>query len=266
MSYYLILAGSLLTYMTMWFFISVFRKRNDVADVAWGLGFVILTWLSYFLSDDTGARGLVVGILVSIWGTRLAWHIHARNKGKAEDYRYLAWRNEWGAWFYLRSYLQVYLLQGILLFLIITPVLLINQKAGLALTVFDGLGILVWVIGFYFESVGDAQLAQFLKEPANKGTLLRTGLWKYTRHPNYFGEVLQWWGLWLVALSVPFGLYTIIGPLTITFLILKVSGVPLLEKKMVEHPDFADYKSKTSMFIPLPAKGGLGSLHITAFK
>lgn len=250
MSYYLTLAGVLFVYMSLWFVISLIKKRNDVADVAWGLGFVLMTWTSYFLMGDSGIRGVLVGTLVSIWGIRLAWHIHARNKGKAEDYRYLAWRQQWGAWFYPRSYLQVYLLQGLFLFLIVIPVLFINASTGTALGIVDGLGVAVWIVGFYFEFVGDAELARFIENPANKGKLMQSGLWAYTRHPNYFGEVAQWWGLWLIALSVPLGFLSIIGPLTITFLILKVSGIPMLEKKMELNPAFAEYKRKVSMFIP----------------
>ncbi len=254
MSYYVTLMLVLFVYMSLWFVVSLIKKRNDVADVAWGLGFVLMTWVSFFISGDSGIRGLLVGVLVGIWGLRLAWHIHTRNKGKAEDYRYLAWRKEWGKWFYPRSYVQVYLLQGLFLFLIVMPVLRINQGVGTALGILDVLGVAIWLFGFYFESVGDAQLARFIKDPANKGKLMQSGLWAYTRHPNYFGEVTQWWGLWLIALSVPNGWLGIIGTITITFLILKVSGIPMLEKRMAENPEFAEYKRRVSMFIPLPTK------------
>lgn len=254
MNYYVILATVLFIYMTSWFVVSLIKQRNDVADVAWGLGFVLMTWVSFFLSADTGIRGLLVGGLVTVWGCRLAWHIHRRNRGKTEDYRYRTWREEWGRWFYLRSYAQVYLLQGVLLFSIVLPVLLINHHAGAPLGMLDYIGLGVWAVGFFFESVGDAQLAAFIKNPANAGHLMRTGLWRYTRHPNYFGEVTQWWGIWLMALSVPSGLIGIVGPLTITFLILKVSGIPLLEAKMQQNPEFAAYKRQTSMFIPLPPR------------
>lgn len=195
-------------------------------------------------------RGILVGILVTVWGTRLAIHIYKRNKGKTEDYRYLAWRKEWGKWFYLRSYGQVYLLQGILLYLIVFPVLFINKNSVGGLGVLDYIGVAVWIIGFYFESKGDAELSRFIKNPENKGKLLRTGLWQYTRHPNYFGEVTQWWGVWLISMSPPGAWIAIVGPLTITILILKVSGIPLLEKRMEENPDFADYKRVTNKFIP----------------
>ncbi len=254
MNFYLILLSILFIYMSLWFVISLIKKRNDVADVAWGLGFVLMAWTSFALSEDAGVRGLLVCALVSMWGLRLAWHIHHRNKGKAEDYRYLAWRQEWGKWFYPRSYLQVYLLQGALLFLIILPVLLINKGPATALGLFDLVGVAVWLLGFYFEAVGDAQLAKFIANPENKGKLMQSGLWAYTRHPNYFGEVTQWWGIGIIALSLPEGALGLIGPLTITFLILKISGIPMLEKKMEQHPDFADYKRRVSVFIPLPPK------------
>ncbi len=254
MNYFVILILVLFVYMSLWFVFSLIKKRNDVADVAWGLGFVLMTWFSFFFSNIYSTRGILVGILVSIWGLRLAWHIHRRNKGKAEDYRYIAWRKEWGKWFYLRSYLQVYLLQGMFLFLIVVPVLIINKNAGPALGSLDVLGVAVWLLGFYFEAVGDAQLAHFIKNPENQGKLMQNGLWAYTRHPNYFGEVTQWWGLWLVAVSVPSGWLGIIGPITITFLILKVSGIPMLEKKMAENPEFIEYKKRVSVFFPLPRK------------
>ena len=254
MSYHMALISLLFAYMSLWFSVSLIERRNDVADVAWGLGFVLMAWASFFLSSGSGTRGIVAGALVSIWGLRLAWHIHRRNKGKAEDYRYLAWRKEWGRWFYVRSYFQVYLLQGLFLFLIVSPVLLVNKNAGADIGLLDLLGVAVWLFGFYFEAVGDAQLARFIKNPENRGRLMQSGLWAYTRHPNYFGEVTQWWGIWLIALSVPGGWLGIVGPMTITFLILKVSGIPMLEKKMEENQDFAEYKRKTSVFIPLPRK------------
>jgi len=240
--------------MSLWFVFSLVKKRNDVADVAWGLGFVLIAWSSFFITGNFSIRSLLVNILVSIWGLRLAWHIYSRNKGKTEDYRYLAWRKEWGSWFYLRSYFQVYILQGVLLYLIILPVLLINNNVGVNLNFIDGLGVSVWLIGFFFESRGDAQLRNFIKNPINKGHLMQSGLWQYTRHPNYFGEVTQWWGLWLIATNTPNGWLSIIGPVTITILILKVSGIPLLEKKMAENPEFIEYKKRTSVFIPFPRK------------
>lgn len=238
MNYYITLGLVLFAYMNFWFIMSCIKKRNDVADVAWGLGFVLIAWTSFYISSISGIKGFLISMLVSIWGLRLAWHIHNRHKGKPEDYRYLTWREEWGKWFYLRSYLQIYVLQGTLLFVIILPIVLMNNSIQSSLGWFDIIGLMVWIFGFYFETVGDAQLAKFVKNPTNKGKLMQSGLWAYTRHPNYFGEVTQWWGLWLITLSSTNMRLSIIGPLTITFLILKVSGIPMLEKKMEKNPEF----------------------------
>ncbi len=254
MTYFLTLAAVLFVYMNLWFIVSLIKKRNDVADVGWGLGFVLLAWTSLFLSDTVTITKALVCAVVTIWGTRLSWHVYTRNRVKAEDYRYNEWRQAWGKSFYIRSYLQVFVLQGILLYLIALPVLLINASSQIGLATISIVGLAVWTIGFLFEAIGDAQLKAFLKDPANKGKLMMSGLWAYTRHPNYFGEVTQWWGIWLASLATPFGAYAVIGPLTITILILKVSGVPLLEKKMVDNPDFAAYKRRVSMFIPLPRR------------
>jgi steroid 5-alpha reductase family enzyme len=254
MNYYLSIAIVLFGYMTIWFVISLIKKRNDLADIAWGLGFIILAWISLFFSGIPTVRGFLVNILVTIWGVRLAWHVYRRNRGKPEDYRYAVWRKEWEKWFIVRSYFQIYLLQGIFLFLIVLPILFINHGIGESLGIFDLVGILVWITGFYFESTGDAELARFIRDPSNKGKIMQGGLWRYTRHPNYFGEVTQWWGIFIIALSIPYGIFTIIGPLTITFLILFVSGIPMLEKKYSGRPDFEAYKHRTSVFFPLPPK------------
>lgn len=250
--YFLILGGVLFIYMNLWFIISLLTKRNDVADIAWGVGFVLLAWASFFISKEVTTTGFLVSALVTIWGFRLATHIYNRNKGKPEDRRYMNWRKEWGKWFYLRSYFQIYILQGVLLYLISIPVLVINYSSLITLGVISIVGLMIWLIGFFFEAVGDWQLKQFIQKLENKGRLMTEGLWAYTRHPNYFGEVTQWWGIWVIALSAPLGLISIIGPLTITILILKVSGIPMLEKSMAEHPDFAAYKERVSVFFPLP--------------
>lgn len=253
MNYYLVLAITLLSYMSGWFILSIVKKRNDIADIAWGLGFILISWAGMYLTTIS-LRGLLVNLLVTIWGVRLAWHIYKRNLNKHEDYRYAAWRKEWRKWFFLRSYFQVYLLQGLFLFLIIQPIIFIHNQANNSLYILDFIGLLVWIIGFYFESTGDSQLKTFISNPANKGKLIETGLWRYSRHPNYFGEVTQWWGLFIIALSIPQGFITIIGPITITILILFISGIPLLEKKYEGRKDFEEYKKRTSIFIPLPPK------------
>lgn len=254
MNYYLILSLILFIYMNWWFLVSLIKKRNDVADVAWGMGFALLAWSSFFLSSYPGFRALLINVLVSIWGCRLAWHIYSRHQNKKEDYRYLAWRKQWGKWFYIRSYWQVYILQGLLLFIIALPIMMVNNNQDAPLNWLDFVGIAIWLVGFYFETTADAQLAHFLKDPANKGKIMRSGLWAYSRHPNYFGEVMLWWGIFVISLGSLPTIYSIISPLTITFLILFVSGVPLLEKKYAGRPEFEQYKKHTSVFFPLPKK------------
>ncbi len=235
------------------FAVSLIKKRNDVADIFWGIGFVAVAWISFIFAQSFNLRGLIVNILVTIWGLRLALHIGWRNRGKGEDFRYKAWRESWGKTFYWRSYFQVFILQGLFLFLISLPIIFANTRIA-AFSLFDVVGLTIWLIGFLFEAIGDYQLLQFTKNPANKGKIIQTGLWKYTRHPNYFGEVVLWWGIFFCALSLPFGFLTIISPLMITCLILYVSGIPMLEKKYENNPEFAEYKKRTSAFFPMPTK------------
>jgi steroid 5-alpha reductase family enzyme len=242
--------------MTGWFIAARIRGRNDIADVAWGLGFILVAVVSMIAGHVFSLRALLVSTLVLIWGLRLALHIHSRNRGKGEDPRYRKWREEWGKWFVLRSFLQVFMLQGILLLLVAVPIIFTNTAPATPLGWLDFLGLAVWLYGFCFEAVGDRQLLKFIRNPANKGTLMTSGLWRYSRHPNYFGEVTLWWGIWLMTLALPGGWLTIIGPLTITFLILKVSGIPMLEKPYEDRADFQEYKLRTSAFFPLPPKGG----------
>ena len=252
MNLYFILAVAVFVYMYFWFIVSVIKNRNDVADIAWGIGFVFLAWTAFGLSKFSYIS-LFVNLLVTIWGLRLSWHIFNRNKDKPEDSRYATWRKQW-SYFYLRSYFQIYILQGTFLYLISLPVIYINASSPFMVSYIVFLGFAVWITGFCFESIADAQLKKFISNPINKGKLMTEGLWRYSRHPNYFGEVTQWWGIFLVASSVPYAMFTIVGPLTITFLILFVSGVPLLEKKYKDRADFKIYKQQTSVFVPLPPK------------
>jgi steroid 5-alpha reductase family enzyme len=252
MKIFLLTGGVILLYMTCWFIAAQIRGRNDIADVAWGLGFILSAAVSLVARGAYPLRGMLVSSLVLIWGVRLALHIHIRNRGRGEDPRYRKWREEWGRWFVLRSFLQVFMLQGLLLLLVATPVVFVNQAPAAPLGWLDVLGLAIWLYGFAFEAIGDWQLLRFIRNPVNKGRLMTAGLWRYTRHPNYFGEVTLWWGIWLMTLALPGGWLTIIGPLTITILILKVSGIPMLEKPYEERADFQEYKRRTSAFFPLP--------------
>jgi len=253
---FLITAGCVLVYMTGWFVAAQVRVRNDIADIAWGLGFILAAAVSLVAGKVYPLRGLLLSALVLVWGIRLALHIHHRNRGRGEDPRYRKWREEWGRFFVLRSFLQVFLLQGFLLLLVAVPVIYANGSPAVPLSWLDLLGLALWLAGFSLEAVGDLQLLRFIRDPRNKGKLMTTGLWRYTRHPNYFGEVTLWWGIWLMALPLPGGWMTVVGPLTITILILKVSGIPMLEKPYEGRADFQEYKRRTSSFFPRPPKAG----------
>lgn len=242
-------------YMASWFVISKIVNRNDVVDIAWGLGFVVLGWVLYY--NRPSVQLSLAVILVTIWGVRLSTHLFMRVKSKPEDYRYKKWREEWGSWFTLRSFFQVFILQGICMLLIAAPLIGLSINGQDSLHVINYAGVIVWSIGFFFETMADYELKQFIKNPNNKGKIIQSGLWKYSRHPNYFGEVTQWWGIWLIAFGAPSFLLAVIGPLTITFLILKLSGIPMLEKKYEGNKEFEAYKQKTSVFFPLPTKKGL---------
>jgi len=243
-------------YFFIFFLVAQFIRNNSIVDMGWGAGFILVALVCLFSQAAYVERNLLMTLLVLIWGGRLSYHIVRRNWGKPEDFRYAKWREEWGRWLVPRAFLQVFMLQGVLMLIIAYPIILVNAYPRPGLTALDFLGLAVWIIGFYFEAVGDKQLAQFKQNPANKGHVIKTGLWKYTRHPNYFGEATMWWGIFLLGLSVPLGWSGLISPLTITGMLLFVSGVPMLEKKYKDNAEFQAYARVTSKFFPwFPKKG-----------
>ena len=247
-------ALAVLAYMTTLFVLALVRRDNSLADVGWGLGFVLVAAAGFAARPVHGPRAYLVGGLVALWGIRLALHILLRNRKKGEDFRYAKWRREWGRWFVLRSYLQVFLLQGAILLVVSAPILIVSAVPGPGLGALDAAGAAVWLAGFVFEAAGDAQLARFKRDPANRGRIMTTGLWRYTRHPNYFGEATMWWGIFLIALSAPLGAFALASPVVLTVMLLRVSGVTLLEKKYEGRPDFAAYARRTSAFFPRPPR------------
>jgi len=237
-------------FMSFIFMLAWIKRDNSIVDIAWGIGSILVTILTFFLDTEFVTRDVLVTALVFIWGMRLATHIAIRNKGRGEDFRYAQWRKDWGKWFFIRSFLQIYMLQGFLLLIIAYPVMLINHSKEAGIVFLDILGLIIWLEGFFFEAVGDYQLSKFKRKAENKGKIMTQGLWRYTRHPNYFGETAMWWGIFLIALSVRNGLTAIASPLLITFLLLKVSGVKMLEKKYVGNKEFEEYAKRTSPFFP----------------
>jgi steroid 5-alpha reductase family enzyme len=232
-------------YMVCAFLLALWKRDNSIVDIFWGFGFVLIAWYTLLRVWAFEPAQMLITGLVTVWGLRLSLHILTRKIGKPEDFRYAQWRKEWGKWFVPRSFFQIFMLQGALMLAISTPIILTNLYFSPASIWFTVAGAAVWIFGFVFEAVGDAQLRKFVKTK-KEGEVMRTGLWKYTRHPNYFGEATMWWGIFVISANW----LAVVSPLTLTFLLLFVSGVPMLEKKYAGNPQWEDYKKKTSVFIP----------------
>jgi len=250
--------SAVLAMMLVGWLISVIVRNVTIVDSLWGLGFVLITWLTFALAEGFLGRRILISLLVTLWGLRLSLHLSMRNWGHGEDPRYAAWREKSGDNFWAVSLFKVFILQAVFLWVIALALQwgqLSNQPAGF--TILDYLGLIVWVVGFFFEAVGDWQLARFKADPNSKGRVMDRGLWAYTRHPNYFGESLMWWGIFLTALATPAGWWTIVSPIVITVVLLKMTGVTLMENAIVHtRPGYGDYIARTNVFLPwFPKKG-----------
>lgn len=256
----LILASLIIgAYFFLFFIVGTLIKNNAIVDLGWGMGFVVTAFLIIIFRWSITAEvpSLIDFLLLAItamWGLRLSFHIFKRNHNKPEDFRYAAWRQEWGVWVIPRAFLQVYLLQALMMLIIGSPLFYALNRPKEVMTFGKGsilvLGLVIWFVGYYFEVIGDRQLADFKNNAQNKGTILQSGLWKITRHPNYFGEATMWWGIALMVIASTGWWLALISPIVITYLLLFVSGVPLLEKKYAGRPDFEAYCLKTSKFVP----------------
>lgn len=237
--------------------ISVARRNVTIVDSLWGLGFVLIAWLTFIMSDGFWTRKILIAVLVTLWGLRLSAYLTWRNWGKGEDPRYGLWRKKSGDRFWLVSLFKVFILQALFLW-VISLVLQVGQLAATPskFTWLDFAGVIVWSIGFVFESVADWQLAKFKSDSANQGRVMDRGLWAYSRHPNYFGEFLIWWGIYLITLAAPDSWWTILSPIIVTAVLLKMTGIPLTEQELVKRrPGYSEYIKRTSAFVPwLPAK------------
>jgi steroid 5-alpha reductase family enzyme len=234
--------------MTLLWLVSLALKNASIVDVFWGIGFVLVTWVAFILGQGYLPRKQLLLALVTIWGLRLALHIGIRNWGLGEDFRYAKWREENGARWQWRSFIQVFLLQGVLMWIICAP-LPAAQASGFPaiLTPLDMIGASLWTLGLLIETIADFHLMRFKANSSNKGKLLTTGLWKYSRHPNYFGEAVVWWGFYIIALAAGYG-WTIFSPILMTYLLVKVSGVAMLERTLKHKPGYEDYMKRTSAF------------------
>ena len=239
-------------YMSFLFLIAHIKKDNSIVDVGWGIGFILVNLFALWQQGMYETRHLLITTLIIIWGVRLTLHIFVRNLGKEEDPRYVNMRTAWGNNQALRSFLQIFMVQAVAMFCIALPLIHINCYPGFCLSALDIVGTHIWIVGFLCECISDYQLYKFTTHSHNKGKIMDEGLWRYSRHPNYFGESLMWWGIWIIALATPYAMPTIISPLLITFLILFVSGIPMVEKLFDTNEAYQQYKQRTSTFIPWP--------------
>jgi steroid 5-alpha reductase family enzyme len=249
--------GTAAAYVTLAWLLSLVLKNASIIDIFWAPGFAVLTIVYSLLSNDGySGRQILVLVLVIAWALRLGGHILTRNAGHSEDFRYKKWREAAGGSFWWVSLFRVFYLQGALLWIISAPLLVaVHSDSPDHLTVVDFMGIAVWAVGFLFEAIGDWQLTRFKADPDNAGKVMNIGLWRYTRHPNYFGDATLWWGYFIIAAGTGWGILTIFAPAIMTFMLMRVSGVALLERSIKKRrPGYEEYIARTSSFIPLPPK------------
>lgn len=245
----------LFIHMSLWFIDSVKNKNFGLVDIAWGLNFVLVAITSFVYTFSVSLLSILTLVLVSIWGLRLSYHLWVRNRGKDEDFRYVAMRKNFGKRPNFQAYFKVFMFQGVLALIISLPIqasFLLPTENTIYGYVVLGFGVLFYFIGLLFESLGDHQLKVFKRNPNNKGNIMDQGLWSLTRHPNYFGDFMVWFGytvMMLSSLKLDY-LYTIIGFLIMAFLLRFVSGVPLLEKKYKDNTLYQTYAKKTPIFFP----------------
>lgn len=234
--------------------VALFLENNSIIDIVYGPLFVLVAWSVASFWQWKTERQWILLVLVTVWGLRLGIWILRKNWKKPEDFRYHAWREAWTKrgmlYFFLRSLGQIYLLQGFVILVVSLPVLIIFSQAQTPMTFINWMGLILWSIGFFFEAMGDWQLDRFIRNKDNVGKIMTEGLWRYTRHPNYFGEATMWWGIFLFILGLPLAEVAILSPLLITFLLLHVSGIPMLEARWAGRPDWEIYRKKTSAFFP----------------
>ncbi len=240
---------------TAFWILSLVVRDAGIVDVLWGPALAALAWFAHLTAgEEAGWRGVVACLMVSAWGVRLGLHLAVRSSGRGEDFRYRAWRENWGGSFWWRSLLQVFLLQGAVAWVVAVPAAAAQRGSGGAAGALDAVGIALWAFGLTWEAVADWQLLAFQREPGNRGRVLRSGLWASSRHPNYFGEAVLWWGVGLVALAAG-GPVALVGPLLLTYLLLRISGVPMLDEGLARRKKgYEEYVRSTPAFFPVPRR------------
>jgi len=240
--------------MALLWLVSLVLRDASIVDIYWGLGFVLIVWVAYAVATAHAPRSRIVTLLTTLWGARLAAHLAWRNAGRGEDFRYVQMRERHGGRFWLVSLYMVFGLQGLLMWVVSLPIQAVQVGGAAPLGALDAVGGGLWAIGIGFEAVGDWQLARFRADPSNRGRVCDRGLWGWTRHPNYFGDALMWWGLYCFAAAAG-ATWTAVGPLVMTVLLLEISGVAMLERSLRDsRPGYADYVARTSAFFPLPPR------------
>ncbi|MBU1145537.1 MAG: DUF1295 domain-containing protein [Firmicutes bacterium] len=257
-SYFLGVFLIVVLYFSVFFIIAQKHNNNSIVDIGWGLGFVVISLYSFiyviFTSNLTLLQ-VVISLLITLWGLRLFLYISIRNFKKPEDFRYVEMRKKWEDKSpRLQAFFKVFMSQAFFMMIIAFPIYAAYTSKTTVHLTWIIVGGVLFLIGLLFEGIGDYQLRHFLSKPENKGHIMTSGLWKFTRHPNYFGETLIWWSLWVMVLSTTLGIIAIVSPLLISYLLLFVSGIPLLEKKYQNNPEFQEYAKKTSPFFPIPPK------------
>lgn len=228
--------------------ISVPLRDASIIDMFWGPLFVLIAWMLLPGGDGLYFKTYLITLLVTLWGLRLAFHLIARNLGQGEDKRYRQWRERGGNGWWLKTYYRIYLLQGAIALVVATPLIAAFHQPH-TLNVVNFAGVLVWALGFVYELVADVQLSQFKADPDNRGKVMNAGLWGLSRHPNYFGDAVQWWGLGLIAVT-PETWWALIGPAVMTAVFLGLSNDVLERGMRKRHPEYADYIADTPKFLP----------------
>jgi steroid 5-alpha reductase family enzyme len=243
-------------FMFTMFLIAQKIKNNSIVDIGWGIGFILITFSQILAVESVVKHQVIMASMIFLWGARLALHIFLRSRGKGEDFRYAEWRKEWGRNAALQAFGKVFMFQGAIMLLISYPIIIVFSGNSFPYDFSLVIGVILFFTGMFFESVGDYQLIKFKKSPQNGGKIINVGLWKITRHPNYFGEAVIWWGIFISIIGTDFWYTAIFSPLLINIFLVKFSGVPMLEKKYEGRLDWEEYKKRTPAFIPWIGKKG----------